>query len=305
MAEINKRQAFVIDGAEVMPNDRGTAPGQWIEHDGGVVALLPGPPGEMKAMFELQCLARLQRMLPPAVIGIRFYRIACIGESDVDQKIGPVYTKYANPVTTILAGLADIHVLLRARASTAEEAERLLDEPCRNIEALLGDAVYSCCGEPLEKVVGEMLVSAGKTVAFAESLTGGTLAGRFSGIPGASRYFAGGMVDYTNELKQQLLGVPREMLEKHSAVSQPVAAAMAESVRERLHTDYGVSTTGYAGPDGGDERKPVGTVFIGIAGPAGTTVRRLYFAGDRERVRTLTGVWALDLLRRALHQSSS
>jgi nicotinamide-nucleotide amidase len=303
MAEINRRQAWVIDGAEVMPNDRGTAPGQWIEHENRVIALLPGPPGEMKAMFGLQCMPRLQKMLPPAVIGTRFYRIACMGESDVDQMIAPVYTRYLNPATTILAGLADIHVFLRARASTAEEAEDLLCQPCSQIEALLGDHVYSTCGEPLERVVGQMLANVGKTVAFAESLTGGALAGRFTAVPGASGYFSGGVVAYTNEMKQELLGVPGDLLNQHSAVSEPVAAAMAEGVRKRLRADYGVSTTGYAGPDGGDNRNPVGTVFIGIASPAGTQARRLYFAGDRDRVRGLTGVWALDMLRRALREA--
>jgi nicotinamide-nucleotide amidase len=300
MAEINKRQAWVIDGAEVLPNDRGTAPGQWLAHDDGIIALLPGPPREMKAMFDQHCLDRFKKLLPPMVIRTKFYRVSCMGESDVDQMVAPVYTQYTNPVTTILAGIGDIQLHLRARASTAEEAEALLEKPGTAIEALLGDSICSTCGEPLEKVVGSMLLNAGKRVAFAESLTGGGLAGRFTSVPGASRYFAGAAIVYTDEAKRELLGVPSDLLAEHSAVSEPVASALAERVRSRLKTDYGVSLTGYAGPEGGDERNPVGTVFIGIAGPDQTKVRRMFFAGDRDRIRALATVWALDLLRRAL-----
>jgi nicotinamide-nucleotide amidase len=300
MAEINKRQAWLIDGAESLPNDRGTAPGQWIEHERGFIALLPGPPRELKAMFEQQIFPRLQSVLPSMAIRTRFYRVACMGESDVDQKIAPVYTKYLNPLTTILAGIADIQLHLRARAATAEEAEVLLEQVGPEIEALLGTSIYSNCGDPLEKVVGSMLAARGKTVAFAESLTGGGFSGRFTSVPGASEYFAGGVVVYTTAAKQELLGIPGTLLEKYSPVSEPVAAALAENVRARLRADYGVSLTGYAGPEGGDELNAIGTVFIGIAGPAGTSVRRLHFAGDRDRIRTLAGVWALDLLRRVL-----
>lgn len=300
MAEINKRQAWIVEGAEVLPNDRGTAPGQWIAHERGVIALVPGPPKEMKAMFDLQCASRLRALLPPMVIATRFYRISCMGESDVDQMVAPVYTHYRNPTTTILAGAADIHLHLRARAATLTEAEALLQEPGLQIEALLGESLYARCGESLEEVVGSLLLQSGRTVGFAESLTGGGLGARFTSVPGSSRYFVGGFIVYTDEAKRDLLNVPTAMLDEHTAVSEPVAAALAEGVREKLRCDYGISLTGYAGPDGGDQINPVGTVFIGLAKPGGTTVKRLYFAGDRDRVRTLAGVWALDGLRRAL-----
>jgi nicotinamide-nucleotide amidase len=300
MAEINKRQAFLIDGAEPLPNDRGTAPGQWVEHDAGVIVLLPGPPREMKALFELQCLPRLLRMLPAMAIRTRCFRIACMGESDVDQIVAPVYTRYSNPVTTILAGAGDIQLHLRARAETAEEAEALLCEPCARIEELLGASIYSSAGEPLEQVIGSRLLASGRTVAVAESLTGGDVGRRLTSVPGASRYFAGGVIAYTDGAKRDLLGVDAALLDEHSAVSEPVAAAMAAGVRNRLGSDFGVALTGYAGPNGGDERTPVGTVWIVIAGPERTTARRVTFAGDRDRIRTLAGVWALDLLRREI-----
>lgn len=303
MAEINKRQAYLIEGAESLPNDRGTAPGQWIDEGDASVALLPGPPRELKAMFELQCLPRLQQRLPAAVIRTRFYRVACMGESDVDQIIAPVYTKYVNPVTTILSGQADIQIHLRSRAAAADECEKALAEVGAEIERLLGDAVYTVCGDPLEKVVGSMLAERGRTVAFAESLTGGGLAAKFTSVAGASRYFAGAIVAYSNEAKQALLGVPADMLAEHSAVSEPVAAAMAAGAREKFRADYGVSLTGYAGPDGGDERNPTGTVYIGVAGPGNTSVRRLHFGGDRDRTRSLSAVWALDMLRREISYS--
>lgn len=300
MVEINKRQAFLIEGAEMLPNDRGTAPGQWIETDGRVVLLLPGPPRELKGMFEEQCLPRLTALLPPAVIRTRFYRVSCMPESDLDQLIAPVYTRYTNPATTILAAAGDLQIHLRARCSCTEEADALLNEVCPRIEELVGDRIYTSTGEPLEVVVGRLLRARGATVAVAESATGGMLAERLSSIPGSSEYFLGGFVTYTNDVKSALLGIDAQLLETETAVSEPVAKAMAEGARTRLGATYAVSVTGFAGPDGGDERNPVGTIYIGIAGPDDARVYRLAFAGDRARNRQMSVVWALDLLRRTL-----
>jgi len=300
MAEINKRQAFVIEGASVLPNDRGTAPGQWVEESGGVAVLLPGPPHELKAMFERQCLPRLERIVPPSAIRTMFFRVTGMPESDLDQLISPVYKKYANPATTILASNGDLQVHLRARGSTVAEAEALLAEVGGPIEVLLGDFLYSRSGDPLEVVVGRMLREARATVAVAESCTGGLVGARLTTVPGSSDYFLGGFLTYSNALKIELLGVGAEMLEQHGAVSRETAEAMALGARRRTRATYALSVTGIAGPDGGSEEKPVGTVYIAVADAAGTHVAHRQFIGDRERIRIFSAQMALDLLRRRI-----
>ena len=296
MAENNKRQAYILDGADILQNDWGTAPGQWIEHNGAVVMLLPGPPRELKSIFPARCLPKLEQMLPAQVIRTRFYRVAGMGESDLDTLIAPVYTKYTNPVTTILAAASDIQIHLRARCANAGEAEALLEEVGAPIEALLGDRLYSADGAPLENVVGRLLKQRGAILAVAESLTGGMIGQRITSIAGSSDYFAGGFLTYTNELKTKLLGVPVDMIAQHTAVSEPVALAMAEGARKNAGADYGLSVTGYAGP-AGDQ---VGLVFIGVADQNGSEGFRYQFAADRDRIRTLATNTALDRLRRRL-----
>jgi nicotinamide-nucleotide amidase len=300
MAEINKRQAFVIDGAEILPNPNGTAPGQWIEQDRMRVALMPGPPGELKPMFEAEIAPRIQAGLEKAAIRTLLYRVVGIGESDLDALIAPVYTKYSNPATTILAAVNDVQVHLRARCPTAEEAEALVAEVGRKIEPLLGDKIYSRDGSPLEVVVGRMLHERSATVAVAESCTGGMLGERITSVPGSSHYFAGGFLVYTNAMKTGLLGVDPDLLAKHTAVSDPVARAMADGVRERTASTYALSVTGIAGPEGGTEEMPVGTGFIGISGPNGTDARKFRWVGDRRRIRQAAVQSALDLLRRRM-----
>jgi nicotinamide-nucleotide amidase len=296
MAENNKRQAYLLQGAQILQNDWGTAPGQWIEQNGSVVVLLPGPPKEMKSLFAARCLPKLQERLPAQVIRARFYRVAGMGESDLDTLIAPVYTRYSNPVTTILAAASDIQIHLRTRCQTAAEAEALLEEVGSQVEALIGDRLYAKNGEPLEQIVGQLLMARGAHLSVAESATGGMLGERITGIAGASSYFAGGFLTYTDAMKIKLLGVQAEMLEKHTAVSEPVAIAMAEGARRNTGSEYALSVTGYAGPDGDQ----VGLVFIGLAGPKGAEARKLQFPGDRERIRTLATNTALDLLRRRL-----
>jgi nicotinamide-nucleotide amidase len=300
MAENNRRQANIIDGALILPNERGTAPGQWIEHDGRVVMLLPGPPHEMKGLFGEQCLGRLRALMPPMVIRTRFLRVVGMGESDVDHLIAPVYKKYENPVTTILAGPGDIQIHLRARCPTEQEAETLLAVVGNPIEELLGDRIYSRNGDTLEMTVGKLMGLRQVTVSVAESCTGGALAERITSAPGSSSYFVGGFLTYSYEMKQKLLGVDPELLAKHKAVSEPVARAMALGAKQRTGSNMALSVTGVAGPDPGGETEPVGTVFIGLADEAGCTVRRVQFPGDRRRVRTFATQTALDMLRRKL-----
>ncbi len=300
MAEINRRQAYVIEGAEAWRNDHGTAPGLWIERHGRVVILLPGPPGELQPMFLRDCLPRLERLVPRRVIRTCVYRVAGMPESDLDQLISPVYRKYANPATTILAAPGDIQIHLRARCETAQEAERLLAELGGQIEALLGERVYSRNGEPLELVVGKRLRELGATLSVAESCTSGLLAARITDVAGSSDYFVGGFLAYTEALKVRLLGVPASVLEQYGAVSEPVAQAMAAGARERTGSTFALSVTGIAGPSGGTPAAPVGTVCIGWAHPEGAEARRHRFLGDRARVRAIAVQTALDLLRRRI-----
>lgn len=300
MAAINKRQAFVIDGAEVLPNPNGTAPGQWLRlADGKLVILVPGPPGEMKPLVTREVLPRLEQILPRQAIATRTLRIAGMGESDVDALVAPIYKQYENPVTTILAKAGDITLHFRAQCPERAEAERLVAELEAKIKPLLGNKIYSEDGSPLEHAVLRLLESRNETLAVSESLTGGMLGARLSAVPGASRAFEGGFLTYNNHQKQQLLGVSGAILEQHTAVSEEAALAMAQGTLARTQAAWALSLTGYAGPDGGTEANPVGTVYIGIAARNGLArAQRFRFpAGDRERTRQFATQAALNLLR--------
>jgi nicotinamide-nucleotide amidase len=304
MAEVNKRQAFVIEGAEVLPNDRGTAPGLWVEDSGRVAILLPGPPHELKAMFERQCLPRLARLVPRTAIRTLMLRVAGMSESDLDQLIAPVYAKYENPATTILAASGEIQVHFRASGATVEEAQALLAEVSGPISLLLGDRVFSRNGDSIEKVVGDLLRSKRATLSVAESCTGGLLGERITAVPGSSDYFAGGFITYTDAMKTEMLGVTPALLAEFGAVSREAAEAMAAGARRRTGSSYSVSITGVAGP--GPSQTPegaplqAGAVYIGVAGPSGVEVTERVFLGDRPRVRVFASLFALDLLRRRL-----
>ncbi len=298
MAEINKRQAYLIEGAEILPNPNGTAVGQWIEHQGRIVILLPGPPGELKPLFVKECVPRLANRLPGQVIRARFYRVTGMTESDLDQLIAPVYSKYTNPTTTILASPGDLQIHLRARCADAEAAEHLLKEVGGPIEELLGDRIFSRNGDSLEAVVGTLLRERSATLTVAESCTGGMVAERLTSVAGSSDYFVGGFLVYSNLMKENLLGIDPALIERHTAVSQEVACAMAEAARSRTGATYAISTTGEAGPESSTPSPP-GTVFIGFAGPGNLLeARRFSFPGDRTRVRMFASQGALDYLRR-------
>jgi nicotinamide-nucleotide amidase len=300
MADNNRRQTFIVEGAEPLPNSRGTAPGQWIECDGKMIMLLPGPPHELKAMFTGDCLPRLRRNLPAQVIRTLFYRVAGMGESDLDQLISPVYKPYANPVTTILAGAGDIQIHLRARGETDAEADALLAAVGPAIEELLGDRIYSRDGAALETVIGDQLRGRNATLSVAESCTAGLLGGRITSVAGSSDYFIGGFLVYSDQMKTDLLGVEPELLARHSAVSEECAKAMAAGARTRTGSTFAVSVTGEAGPES-STGAPVGTVIIGIAGPdSEPQANRYLLFGDRNGVRARAAQWALDDLRRKL-----
>jgi competence/damage-inducible protein CinA-like protein len=300
MPENNLRQAQVPEGADWLENRNGTAPGIWIEHRDKIVVLLPGPPRELEPLFAAACAPRLARVSPSKRIKTRVYKVVGLPESEVDQRIAPIYHGYQNPATTILASLGSIEVHLRARATTDSEAESRLGELGDKIELALGDHVYSTKGESLEEVVGMYLVMRQKTVAVAESCTGGLLAERLTRTPGSSNYFLGGVVCYSNELKTKLAGVPAALIEACGAVSLPVAQALAEGVRARAGASIGVGVTGIAGPSGGSAEKPVGLVFVALADERGTQVREFHFPGPRERVRQWASQMGLEIIRRRI-----
>jgi nicotinamide-nucleotide amidase len=300
MPEINARQAMIIEGAEVLDNPNGSAPGMYVEHEGRSVVLLPGPPREMKPMFESLVKPRLAVKAGDVRVVRRVLRVSGLGESAVDEKIAPVYRQYTNPQTTILFNRSEIEIHLTAQAKTEQEAELLLDGLAGQIEERLGDAIFAFRGEKLEEVVGLRLAVNGFTLATAESCTGGLVAERITEVPGSSVYFREGVVTYSNEAKVRLLGVPFDLIAEYGAVSAPVAEAMAEGVRLRADADFGISVTGIAGPDGGTEEKPVGLVFIALADDAHTEHRKLLLPGDRQLIRWRASQAALDLLRRRL-----
>jgi nicotinamide-nucleotide amidase len=300
MPEINRRQAFILEGAEILPNDRGTAPGQWIDIRHCSVMLLPGPPHELKFMFQKHCAARIARRVPKLAIETLVLRVAGMSESALDELISPVYKKHTNPVTTVLAHAGDIQVHLRARCGTAAQSLALLAEVGGQIELLLGDRIYSRNGDPLEVVVGTLLKKQKATLAVAESVTGGGLAERITTVAGSSDYFLGGFVTYSRKLKMSLLGVLPDTLEKCGAVSKETAEAMASGARNRTGATHALAITGNAGPTTDGDDAPVGMVYVALADAAGTVTVHRQFNADRERVRQFSGQMALDLLRRRL-----
>ncbi len=297
MPAVNLRQAMVPEGAEVLENPRGTAPGLWLEDHGRMVALLPGPPRELKPLFLEQVLPRLRRR----VSGIRMFhrelRVTGLGESHVEERIRPIYTRYPHVSTTILAAPGEVQLHLRIWAEDATQAETTLDEIVRSFELALGDRIFAHRGVPLEEVVAELLATNRATIATAESCTGGLLAERLTRIPGSSTYFLGGVVSYSNERKTVWTEVPAELIASKGAVSAEVAIALAEGIRRTVGSTFGVGITGIAGPGGGSDEKPVGTVHIALAAPAGTKERLVHLPGDREMIRFHASQLALDMVR--------
>ena len=304
MSPNNSKQADVLDGATVLLNPNGTAPGQLLsgQFDGRehIIVLLPGPPHELKAIFEAEVRERLHAKLPPAFLALRTLKIAMLGESAVDARVAPIYKRYPDVETTILAGAGEIELHFKTRAATQEAGQRRVDEVAGIVEDELDDAVYSRNGESLEQIVGYWLQMRNATIAVAESCTGGLLSERLTSISGSSRYFLGGAVVYSNALKTELAGVPTEMIDRHGAVSREVAAALAEGIRYRCESTLGIGITGVAGPNGGTPEKPVGLVFHAVASSTGTEVVQRNFPGDRKRIRRFASTMALDMVRKTL-----
>ena len=304
MTANNSRQADVIDGATILENPNGTAPGQYLdivynEHR-KLIMLLPGPPNEIKPLFDAECLPRLTATLPRHHIATRVLRAAMIGESIVDSRVAPIYTKYTDVETTILAQMGDIQLNLICEKPALEQAQARVDELAGRIEDELGELIYSSQGESLEQIVLYYLEMRGATLATAESCTGGMMAERLTGISGSSRSYLGGAVVYSNDLKMAFAGVPAYMIAEFGAVSREVAEALAEGIRVRTGATIGVAITGIAGPTGGTEEKPVGLVYIAIDDEKHTEVIEKRFGGDRDRIRQWSTQQALDIVRRWL-----
>ncbi len=298
MPEVNARQAMVPEGAELLENPRGTAPGLWLETNGRVIILLPGPPSELRAMFTERVEPRLARLAGEIKLFQRELRTTGMTESEVEQRIAPIYSSYEAAQTTILAAPGEIQIYLRAWSGDAAAAEKMLEEISGRITLALGDVIFTRSGESLEEVVARDLALNHATIAAAESCTGGLLAERLTRIAGSSAYFLGGVVCYSNSLKTAWADVPAALIESKGAVSAEVAQALAEGIRRRTGATLGVGITGVAGPGGGSAEKPVGTVHVALANASGSKEVALRFPGDRERVRWYASQAALDMVRR-------
>ena len=297
MPDTNIRQAMVPEGAEPLDNPRGTAPGLWLEDRERAIALLPGPPRELKPMFREQILPRLQRRISSVRMYHRELRVTGLGESHVDSLAGPVYTRYPEVQTTVLASPGEVQIHLRMWTEDSAHADALFADIERGLDLALTDRIFSRDSSPLEEVVAHELLKQNATIAAAESCTGGLFAERLTTIAGSSAYFLGGVVCYSNEMKTAWADVPPEIIATKGAVSSEVAIALADGIRRRVGSTLGVGITGIAGPGGGSEEKPVGTVHIALASASAMRERALRLPGDREMIRLQASQAALDMVR--------
>lgn len=304
MPAVNRRQAMVPRGAAVLANPHGTAPGLWIEHGRQRIALVPGPPREMKPMMDGEVRQRLAAIAGDVRLTRRMIRVSGKGESAVEEVVQPIYSQWLSetpPIeTTILAGLGQVELHLVMQSTDAARANRRLDAAVEQLVDVLGMDAVSTDGARLEAVVGQLLRDRGWWVAFAESCTGGLATSRMTDVPGSSEYVERSIVAYSNAAKMELLDVPEALIELHGAVSEPVAVAMASGIQRRAGVQVGVGITGIAGPGGGSPQKPVGTVCIAVASAESHVVRTFTFPPGRELIKAMSANWAIDMLRRFL-----
>jgi nicotinamide-nucleotide amidase len=310
MPENNLKQADILEGATLLPNLNGSAPGQWLDITWQsyrkLLMLVPGPPHECRALFDAECIPRLREILPARHIAKRTLRAAMIPESQADKLLAPIYTEYKDVETTILAHAGDIQLTLLCAKSNAAAAQARVDELAGRMEEALEDWLYtsssesSGSSESLEQIVLYYLGLRQSTLAVAESCTGGLIAQRLTSVPGSSRSFLGGAIVYSDELKTAFAGVPRELIGEYGAVSREVAEALADGIRRHTGATLGLGVTGIAGPAGGTEAKPVGLVYIALSDAQKTDSIEKNFRGDRDRIRQWAAQQALDLIRRKL-----
>jgi nicotinamide-nucleotide amidase len=304
MPEINKRQAYVIAGAEILPNPNGSACGMLVELGEKFLSVFPGPPREMQPMFTEYVLPKLTDVAGGVLVRRRVLKVTGMGESTVDEVAAPIYREYKNVQTAILFNKSEVEIHLSTASRSEAEALATLEEVSRKLADALGTAVFTTSGEKMEQVIARLLTTRGETVSTAESCTGGLIARRLTELPGSSKFFIEGAVTYSNEAKVRTLGVSEATLNKYGAVSSETAEEMAEGMRKRARTDYSISVTGIAGPDGGSEEKPVGTVWFGLAYKDGVKTTSVIFPGDRYLIRWRSSQAALDLLRRHIMRSA-
>ena len=310
--EINRRQAMVPQGAAVLPNKNGTAPGLFIEYERKLIVLLPGPPRELKPMFDAVVQERLLARAGNSRLFRRLLRITGQSESSVEEKMQPLYAKWlaasTKIATTILASLGQIELHLTAAARTTEGGHHALDDAVTDVRHVLGRDLFSSNAETMQQVVGELLRARGLRISAAESCTGGLVMARLTEVPGSSDYVDRGVVVYSNQAKIDMLGVPASSIAAHGAVSEPVAEAMAAGMARAAGTDIAVGITGVAGPTGGTPQKPVGMVVVAAAWARHeaieTRVRTFNFVGGREMVRFQASQAALDMVRRWILETS-
>jgi competence/damage-inducible protein CinA-like protein len=300
MASTNEKQADFIVGARVLQNPRGTAPGFWIERDDREFVILPGVPLEMREIMESHVLPVLRERAGRRVARRRVLRISGMGESSVEELVAPVYSRWKGHPVTILASPGEVQLHLRV-VGEPDEATRRLDDMEADFRGVLGSRIFSREGEELSASLGRLLRDRGKTLAVAESCTGGMIAKLLTDAPGSSQYFLGGVVPYADAAKRELLAVSEETLRERGAVSSETASEMARGALERFRADLAVAVTGIAGPDGGTHEKPVGTVYFAVAQRDGRQIgKKQEFVGDRSAVRMAASQFALELVRRTV-----
>ncbi len=299
MTDNNIRQAMIPEGAIVLDNACGTAPGIVLEHEGKVIINLPGPPHELKDMFRLKIIPYLSKKYGcESVIMSRVLNTFGIGESLLEDKIKDLILNQENPTLALLARLGEVIIRITAKADTKEEAALLISKVETEIQSRVGEFIFTIDDGDMEEVVGQLLTDKKLTIACAESCTGGLITSRLTDVEGSSSYVYGSVVSYTDEVKKSELNVPEDVLTAKGAVSEEVAIAMAEGIARKFHTDIGVGVTGIAGPGGGSEEKPVGLVYIAITGKLGTKVYKNNFNGKRKYIKYRTSQTALDIVRR-------
>ncbi len=300
VSQNNYKQAYFPKGSIVLPNNKGTAPGAILEHNNKIFIILPGPPRELQPMFEEHVIPYLESKSSEKIIS-RVLKIYGIGESDMEEKIKDLLINQSNPTIAPLAGASELTIRLTAKTSRNEDPYKLIQPVEQKIRERLGDVVYGVDDDTLESVVVNLLIESGKTIATAESCTGGLIAERITSIPGASQVFLQGVVAYSNQSKIERLKVSKDTLAKYGAVSHQTAEEMVKGIIETSGADIGVAVTGIAGPGGGSKDKPVGLVYIGIGDKRGSLcVKKYNLLGDRKRVQQSSASLALDSIRRAL-----
>ncbi len=298
MADKNRSQAYIPAGCEMLDNPYGTAPGFASIKDDILIAVMPGVPSEMKAMFSEQVVGRIQKKHSGSVIASGKVRCFGVGESTLAQKLGDLMDRRRNPLINCTCGSGEILLHVIAHAEDRQTAQEMVKADQTMLTELLGDWVYGFDDDSLAQIVGNLLSGAGKTIALAESCTGGWVGQMLTDVPGASDYFTAGWITYSNQAKIEQLGVPQPLIEEYGAVSEPVARAMAQSAAQKAQTDLAVAITGIAGPAGGTEQKPVGLVYIGIVFEGQCEVHEFRFPPtNRWFIRKRTAFAALNLIR--------